>query len=123
MDRNAVVLFTIDRLARSPHGQKMAKPSGLLREIDQKCLKRQRIRRRRLHVYSTDPRRPQGDLFGRDRQDSTARPPCGLVRLGAANQEITFFGPQYVSHRSLWTISELIDTQTAACRVAPVFSC
>ena len=47
-------------------GKKMAEPSGLLREIDQKCLKRRRMRCRRLHVYSTDPRRPQGDLFDRD---------------------------------------------------------
>ena len=31
---------------------------GLLREIGQKCLKRRRMRRRRLHVYSTDPMRP-----------------------------------------------------------------
>ena len=27
---------------------------------------RPRMRCRRLHVYSTDPKRPQGDLFGRD---------------------------------------------------------
>ena len=39
---------------------------SLLREIGQKCLKRRRMRCRRLRVYSTDPRRPQGDLFGRD---------------------------------------------------------
>ena len=44
----------------------VAEPSGLLREIGQKCLKRRRMRCRRLHVYSTDPRRPQGDLFDRD---------------------------------------------------------
>ena len=44
----------------------LLKPRGLLREIGQKCLKRRRMRRRRLHVYSTDPRRPQGDLLGRD---------------------------------------------------------
>ena len=35
-------------------------------EIGQKCLKRRRLRRRRLRVYSTDPRRPQGDAFRRD---------------------------------------------------------
>ena len=46
-------------------GQKMAKPSGLLREIGQKCLKRRRMRCRRVHLYSTGPRRPQGDLWGR----------------------------------------------------------
>ena len=49
----------------------MPKRSGLLREIDQKCLKRRRMRRRRLNVYSTDPRRPLGDLRAPNRQDST----------------------------------------------------
>ena len=44
----------------------MVQWADLLREIDPKGLKRRRMRRRRLHVYSTDPRRPQGDLFGRD---------------------------------------------------------
>ena len=44
---------------------------GLLREIGQKCLKRRRMRCRRLRVYSTDPRRPQGDLRTTNRQDST----------------------------------------------------
>ena len=44
----------------------MVQWADLLREIDQKCLKRQRLRCRRLHVYSTDPRRPQGDLSGGD---------------------------------------------------------
>ena len=39
---------------------------GLLREIGQKCLKRRRMRCRRVRVYSTGPRRPQGDLFDRD---------------------------------------------------------
>ena len=38
----------------------------VLREIDQKCLKRRRVRHRRLHVYSTDPKRPQGHLFDGD---------------------------------------------------------
>ena len=33
--------------------------------------KRPRMRRRRLPMSSTDPRRPQGDLLGRDRQDLT----------------------------------------------------
>ena len=47
-------------------GQNLLFLCGLLREIGQKCLKRRRMRCRRLHVYSTDPRRPQGDLFGRD---------------------------------------------------------
>ena len=46
-------------------GQKMLKLRGLLREIDQKCLKRRRVRCRRLHVYSTDPRRPRETSRGR----------------------------------------------------------
>ena len=52
----------------NPHGValKLLKRRGLLREIDQKCLKRRRMRCRRVHVYSSGPRRPQGDLFGRD---------------------------------------------------------
>ena len=58
------------RALEATKAQKMADPSGLLREIGQKCLKRRRMRCRRVHVYSTDPRRPQGDLFGRDWQDS-----------------------------------------------------
>ena len=59
-------VWSSPRALEANHGYKMAKPSGLLREIDQKCLKRRRMRCRRVHVYSTDPRRPQGDLFGRD---------------------------------------------------------
>ena len=37
-----------------------------MRELVEICWKRRRMRCRRLHVYSTDPRRPQGDLFGGD---------------------------------------------------------
>ena len=40
--------------------------AALMRELAEICWKRRRMRCRRLHVYSTDPRRPQGDLFGRD---------------------------------------------------------
>ena len=46
--------------------QNLLKLLCLLRDFGQKCLKRRRMRRRRLHVYSTDPMRPPGDLFGRD---------------------------------------------------------
>ena len=46
--------------------------AALMRELAEICWKRRRMRRRRLHVYSTDPRRPQGHLFGGDRQDSTS---------------------------------------------------
>ena len=40
--------------------------AALMRELAEICWKRRRVRCRRLHVYSTDPRRPQGDRFGRD---------------------------------------------------------
>ena len=61
-------------VAEAPRGGPMAvSASGYcfearrgLREIDQKCLKRRRMRCRRLHVYSTDPMRPHGHLFGGD---------------------------------------------------------
>jgi len=40
--------------------------AALMRELAEICWKRRRMRCRRLHVYITDPRRPQGDLFDRD---------------------------------------------------------
>ena len=40
--------------------------AALMRELAEICWKRRRVRCRRLFVYSTDPMRPQGDLFGRD---------------------------------------------------------
>ena len=43
--------------------------AALVRELAEICWKRRRMRCRRLHVYSTDPRRPQGHLLGRSRQD------------------------------------------------------
>ena len=48
-------------------------------------------------------------------RNKPARPPYGLVCLRTAKQEMTFFDPQEVSHRSLWTSSELNATRTAAC--------
>ena len=33
----------------------MVQRADLLREIDQECSKRRRLRRKRLHVYSSDP--------------------------------------------------------------------
>ena len=66
---------------------------GVLREIGQECLKRRRMRRRRLHVYSTYPRRPQGDLFGRDWQDST-----GAATMAGALVESC----QFVALKSPW---------------------
>ena len=48
---------------------KLLKRRGLLREIGQKCLKRRRMRCRRLTMYSTDPKQPQGDLWVTNGQD------------------------------------------------------
>ena len=57
-------------LSESPgsHCQAIHGPVGRLVERNRptKSLKRRRVRRRRLTVYSTDPRRPQGHLLGRD---------------------------------------------------------
>ena len=75
---------------------------------------RPRMRRRRLPTSSIDPRRPRGDLRTTNRQDSTdaaAMVGSSISRI----KKIIIFGPQEVSHRSLWTSSELNDTQTAAC--------
>jgi len=36
--------------------------AALMRELAEICWKRRRMRCRRLHVYNSDPRRPQGDL-------------------------------------------------------------
>ena len=77
---------------------------------------RPRTRRRRLHVYSTDPRRPQGDLRTTNRQDSIdaavmAGPSISRIK------KINFFGSEEVSHWSLWTSSELNAAQTDACCV------
>ena len=66
---------------------------GLLREIGQKCLKRRRMRRRRLHVYSTDLGDPRGTcLAGID----GIKPRAALVTMGqeGANLEYSFFCPQ-----------------------------
>ena len=51
------------------------------------------MRRRRLHVYSTDPKRPQGDPRATNRQDSID----AAAMVGSSisrRQEIIFFGPQ-----------------------------
>ena len=75
-----------------------------------------RVRCRRLRTSNSDQKRPQGDLGTTNRQVSTDAP----AMVGSSisrHQEINFFGPQYVSHCSLWTISERNGTQTAACRI------
>ena len=72
------------------------------------------MRRRRLHVTNTDPMRPQGDLRAANRQDSIDA--AAMVGSSVSRHpEINFFGPQYVSHFSLWTISEPNVSQTTAC--------
>ena len=54
-----------------------------------------RMRRRRLHVSSSDPRRPRGDLRTTNRQDSTDAPAVAASSV-SRRQEINFFGPQEV---------------------------
>ena len=56
-----------------------------------------RMRRRRVHVTSSDPRRPQGDLRTTNRQDSTDAPAMVASSISRI-KKINFFGPQYVSH-------------------------
>ena len=43
----------------------------LLRELAKICCKLRRVRCRRLHATTADPKRPQGDLRATNRQDST----------------------------------------------------
>ena len=65
--------------------------------------KRLRMRRRRLHASSTtqgDPRKTSGPRI--DRIPST-RPPWRVVKI--AKKKNSFFGPQRMSRRSLWTSS------------------
>ena len=60
VSRGAHRVGTIHVQAPTPHAPPL---QAFLAEI---CWKRRRMRCRRLHVSSTDPRRPPGDLFGRD---------------------------------------------------------
>ena len=73
------------------------------------------MRGRRLPMSSSDPRRPRGDLRTTNRQDSIDAPALVASSISRIKKN-NFFGPQEVSHRSLWTISELNCTKTAACR-------
>ena len=80
------------------------------------CWEHRRMRGRRLPMSSSDPRRPRGDLRTTNRQDSTDAP--ALVASSISRiKKIIFFGPQEVSHCSLWTINERKDTQKAASRI------
>ena len=79
--------------------------------------KRPRTRRRRLHVYSTDPRRSQGDLRTTNRQDSTDAP--ALVASSISRiKKINFFDPQFLSYCSLWTTNEPNAPRTTAWSVS-----
>ena len=44
----------------------MVPGAAVVRELAEICWKRRRVRRRRLHVYNIDPKRPQGDLGATD---------------------------------------------------------
>ena len=82
-------------LSESPGSQTSAKPAidaWAMREIGQKCLKRRRMRCRRLHVYSTDPMRPRGDLRTTNQQDS-AGAAAMVVASSMSRIKKIFFSP------------------------------
>ena len=65
----------------------------LLRELAKICCKRWRVRCRRLHATTADPKRPQGDLRATNRQDSIG----AAVMVGPSIsriKKIIFFAPQ-----------------------------
>ena len=67
--------------------------AALMRELAEICWKRQRMRCRRLTMYSPDPKRPLGDLRAANRQDSIdaavmAGPSISRIK------KIIFFAPQ-----------------------------
>ena len=76
--RRAADVLVRDLSSARRADQSYAKERGLLGRVQhvaaredvvlrqRRDLKRRRMRCRPLHVYSTDPRRPQGDLFDRD---------------------------------------------------------
>ena len=89
-------------------------PDVWLRELPT-CIyrwKRPRMRRRRLHMSCTIPQRSQGDLRTTNRQDSASAAVMAGPSISRIKKNI-FFGPQYVSHWSLWTINERNDTRRA----------
>ena len=53
--------------------------------IGRLCPEPGRMRYRRLHVYNTDPKRAQGDLWATDRQDSAGAGAVDHGRIVAAN--------------------------------------
>ena len=59
--------------------------AALMRELAEICWKRQRMRCRRLTMYSCDPKRPQGDLRATDCQDSTGAAAIDRRAPSAAN--------------------------------------
>ena len=56
-----------------------------------------RMRRRRLYMYFSDPRRPRGDLRTTNRHDSIDAPAMVASSISRI-KKINFFGPQYLSH-------------------------
>ncbi len=65
----------------------------LLRELAKICLKRRRVRCRRLRATTADPKRPQGDLRATNRQDSTGAAAMAGPSISRI-KKINFFGPQ-----------------------------
>ena len=91
---------------------------GVVRELADNPSKRRRMRGRRLTMYSTYPSDPRETSGLRMDRIQPVQPPLPVeARRPRIKKKVFLFGPQYVSHRSLWTISEPKDTQTAACAV------
>jgi len=65
----------------------------LLRELAKICLKRRRVRCRRLRATTADPKRPQGDLGPTNRQDSTGAAAMAGPSISRV-KKIIFFAPQ-----------------------------
>ena len=65
----------------------------LLRELAKICLKRRRVRCRRLRATTADPKRPQGDLRATNRQDSTGAAAMARPSISRIKKNI-FFAPQ-----------------------------
>ena len=96
---HAAVLGALQRALDPKLGELGLWPDGWLGELPI-CIYRWKhrcMRRRRLPMSSSDPRRPRGDLRTTNRQDSIDAP--ALVASSISRiKKINFFGPQYVSH-------------------------
>ena len=67
--------------------------AALMRELAEICWKRRRMRRRRLHVYSTYPKRTPGDLRAANRQDSIGAAVMAGPSISRIKKNI-FFAPK-----------------------------